>query len=477
MGLLERGDRRGRCRRDRSLACECSWPLNEDCWLGINGLPAGGLTVADYRQAIEAYVADLGADGIYAILDLHWSAPGTVVADRQRAMPDGHSAAFWSSVASTFEADHAVLFDAFNEPYSPAADGYGAYPVSWSCWELGGCTVPDAADGTAPGPANTYTAIGMQSLVDAIRATGATQPILLGGLGYANDLTGWLASEPSDPDRQLAASVHVYDGQSCATVTCWNAQIAPVASTVPVVTGEFDESDCPASPDDPSNFDNTYMSWADAHGVSYLAWGWYVLDPASCSSLYLITDPEGTPAVPNGVAVHDHLVALASTLGGGGTTTTATTQTRSASMSPQPTLAAREATTEITRSLLVLIRAGSIQRTATVLLGRGAAVRFTAPVPGRLTVAWIASQRRGRRTTAVVIASGATSFSHAATASVHVRLTAGGRRLLHSLRARLTVAIRLKFVPARTPPAMVTADGRLSLLKSGDRRSLAHSRP
>ena len=276
-------------------------PLNEDCWLGLNGQPSFG-TVSGYRQAIQSYVSALNADGIYAILDLHWSAPGTVTADGQRPMPDDHSPAFWSSVAGAFAGNPAVLFDAFNEPYSPATDGEGSqYTVSWSCWRNGGCTVPDAADGTTPNPAQTYTAVGMQQLVDAIRAADAGQPILLGGLAYANDLSGWQANEPADPDGQLAASFHNYDGNACATASCWNSIVAPLAASVPVVTGEFDEDDCSDS------FDDSYMNWADSHGVSYLAWGWYVLTPASCSSLYLITDAGGTPASPNGVAVKDHL--------------------------------------------------------------------------------------------------------------------------------------------------------------------------
>ncbi|MGO9972497.1 MAG: glycoside hydrolase family 5 protein [Solirubrobacteraceae bacterium] len=306
-------------------------PLNEDCWLGINGAPAGGLSMAGYRETIESYVADLNADRIYAILDLHWSAPGTMVADGQRSMPDGHSAAFWSSVAATFAGDPAVLFDAFNEPYSPAADGYSADPVSWSCWERGGCTVPDAADGTAPDPAQTYTAVGMQTLVDAIRGAGADQPILLGGLSYANDLSGWLAHEPADPAHQLVASFHDYTGESCDDETCWDATVAPVAAQVPVVTGEFDEDDCSTT------FDNAYMDWADAHGIGYLAWGWYVLDPATCGSLYLITDAAGDPASPNGVALHDHLAALAAAAEAGGTGVPATESGGPATGSGGPT--------------------------------------------------------------------------------------------------------------------------------------------
>ena len=268
-------------------------PLNEDCWLGINGEPSFG-TAAGYRQAIETWVADLHTAGLYALLDLHWSAPGTHDADGQRPMPDDHSAAFWTSVAQAFSSDHAVVFDAYNEPYSPAANGNSHLAVSWSCWRNGGCPVPVAnQDGTIDDN-DTYGAVGMQALVDAIRATGDDQPIILGGLSYANDLSGWLANEPSDPDHQLAASFHNYFGESCDTTTCWNATIAPVAAHVPVVTGEFDQGyDCANPPTGPSGlttFDSAYMSWSDTHGVSYLAWGWWVLGNTSsrCSS---ISDP------------------------------------------------------------------------------------------------------------------------------------------------------------------------------------------
>ena len=42
-----------------------------------------------------------------------------------------------------------------------------------------------------------FTVAGMTSLVAAVRATGAKQPLLLGGLNYSNDLTGWLAHAPT----------------------------------------------------------------------------------------------------------------------------------------------------------------------------------------------------------------------------------------------------------------------------------------
>jgi endoglucanase len=292
-------------------------PLNEDCWLGENGEPAGSLTASGYRQAIASYVGELEADGIYPILDLHWTNPGDLVnhgepADGQHAMPDAHSLDFWTSVATAFKGDPAVVFDAFNEPYSPAGNGDSAQPVSWTCWKEGGCPVPDADDQETVDPAQTYLAVGMQQVVNAIRAAGADQPILLGGLSYANDLSQWLSHMPTDPDGQLAASFHNYTGEGCATESCWNATIAPLAEQVPVVTGEFGEDDCPPSGEDPDNFDNSYMDWADRHGVGYLGWGWFVLAaPQPCSALHLITDYAGAPADPNGVALHDRLAALA----------------------------------------------------------------------------------------------------------------------------------------------------------------------
>jgi hypothetical protein len=197
-------------------------PINEDCWLGINGLPVYG-TAAGYRQMIESYVSALNAYGIYAILDLQWTAPGDVAANGLRAMPDDHSPAFWTSLASTFAGNPAVVFDAFNEPHS----------VTWSCWRDGGCTLPATPDGTTPDPSQTYTAVGMQALVDAIRSTGAHQPILLAGLAHGNDLSGWLANMPSDPDGQLAASFHAYLGNSCTSTSCWDSTVAPVAAAVP----------------------------------------------------------------------------------------------------------------------------------------------------------------------------------------------------------------------------------------------------
>jgi hypothetical protein len=268
-----------------AIAAMTSWhinvvrvPLNEACWLGLPSVNAQ-YRGAPYRQAVTAFVRRLHAAGLYVIVDLHWNAPGARRAlGQQRSADADHSPAFWRSVATAFRNDRAVLFDLYNEPHD----------ISWECWR-DGCRIP-----------NGSKTAGMKQLVNAVRSAGATQPILLGGLNWANDLSGWLHWRPPDPRRQLVASVHVYDGNACGDESCWDSVIAEVAGQVPVVSGEIGEEDCA------HGFIDKYMSWADAHGVSYLAWGWNVWE---CRFPGLITDYDGTPT-EFGVGFRDHLAML-----------------------------------------------------------------------------------------------------------------------------------------------------------------------
>ena len=276
-------------------------PLNEDCWLGINGV--SGATTASYQSSLESYVSALTQEGIYVILDLHVSAPGAIPSTGMQAMPDAnHSPAFWSSVASTFINNPAVIFDLFNEPFlnDAAASGLPAGSDAWACW-LSGCTLPIVH--TASGEQKyTWQAAGMQQLVNAVRSTGATQPIMLSGLNYGNSLEGWLTHVPVDPLHQVIASVHVYNGDACNTLTCWTQEYAAVAKQYPVVTAEFGEHD------GSDTFMDQYMQFADANGISYLGWSWSIATGGS--NFALVTDWNGTPS-PEGLGLETHLQALA----------------------------------------------------------------------------------------------------------------------------------------------------------------------
>src|SRR5216117_2003261 len=75
-------------------------PLNETCWLGINGVPAA-YSGASYQKAIADFVALLNRNGLVVILDLHWTAADTAKALAQAPMPNrDHTPEFWRQVAT-----------------------------------------------------------------------------------------------------------------------------------------------------------------------------------------------------------------------------------------------------------------------------------------------------------------------------------------------------------------------------------------
>ena len=120
-------------------------PLNEDCWLGINGAGGRGGAFAGqpYRQFIRAEVEALRKAGIFAVLDLHWSASGRGLATEQDVGPNvDHSITFWSQVAKVFKDRPSVMFDLFNEPHiwcytaSCRADYNTAARTAWTMYKL-----------------------------------------------------------------------------------------------------------------------------------------------------------------------------------------------------------------------------------------------------------------------------------------------------------------------------------------------------
>ena len=93
-----------------------------------------------------------------------------------------------------------------------------------------------------------------------MRATGATQPLMLGGLEYAGDPCGYnenlgddvacpeISNLPVDPLHQLIISFHAYTTSNDTSVASWNYNLAQLnAANIPMVTGELGEDDCSTS--------------------------------------------------------------------------------------------------------------------------------------------------------------------------------------------------------------------------------------
>jgi hypothetical protein len=271
-------------------------PLNESCWLGVGRLRKWA---PRYRRAIVRFVRLLRGNHLYVILDDHVTAPGRRVArDLLPMAAADHTPAFWRSVGRRFRRTSGVLFDLYNEPHG----------VSWSCW-LRGCRVSRRPSPRSGKTYPAYRAAGMRRLLLAVRSSGARQPVLLGGLAFAKDLSRWLRSKPRDPARQLVASLHTYGPpgapNAAVCLTECRREVAGIARRFPVVAGEIGEYDCAHA------YIDDFMSWADDHGISYLGWTWDAVAPGGwqCGSgPALITNYDGTPTA-FGVGLRDHLRA------------------------------------------------------------------------------------------------------------------------------------------------------------------------
>jgi len=167
----------------------------------------------------------------------------------------------------------------------------------------------------------SYHLAGMQQLLNAVRTSGAHQPVMVGGLDWASDLCDtarpnsseatclWLKYEPRDSEHQVIASFHAYNFTPCDLPSCWNSNVARLARTVPVVTGELGEKNCSNS------YVDAYMKWADSRGLSYLLWSWQPSSKKmSCgiSNLRLLSNWTGSvnPANPAASTFKGHLAEV-----------------------------------------------------------------------------------------------------------------------------------------------------------------------
>jgi hypothetical protein len=199
-------------------------------------------------------------------------------------MPDDNSVTFWSSVASLYANNPAVLFDLYNEPFD--YDGNG-----WNIWQTGGT-----------GISYGFHTPGMQTLVNTIRATGANNLVVIGGLDYAYDLSNVNSYPMTNTGNGIFYSTHVYPwkGSNPWTTSDGNLKITPASAAHPILIGEFGQNN--GQPDTTGAWDQTLLAWADLHGFSGTAW-----DMHASSGPILISNWSFTPTTYHGVPVKNWL--------------------------------------------------------------------------------------------------------------------------------------------------------------------------
>lgn len=191
-------------------------PVKGDFWFGTGkGQSDGGKA---YRELVDQAILASGSRGAYLVLDLH----------RFRAPNDG-DVAFWKDAAARYKDNPTVLFGLFNEPHD----------ISWEVWKSGGMVEEKkkASDALAENKdaITAYKTCGMQGLIDTVRATGAKNAVLVGGLDWAYDLSGVLKGFDLDDKggNGIIWDTHVYPWKSD-----WQGKFLEVAKTRAVLVGE-----------------------------------------------------------------------------------------------------------------------------------------------------------------------------------------------------------------------------------------------
>ena len=240
--------------------------LNQGFWLAGSSVYAAG-----YVGVVEQNVANIEAEGMDVILDLHWSDRGDFATKpAQQRMADQNSLTFWRAVAEKFKGDGRVIFELYNEPHD----------VTWDVWKNGG----PSGDG--------FTVTGMQALYNAIRETGAHNLVIIGGLRFGYDLTGVPQHRIQGYNITYASHPYNYSDKQPAS---WNAAWGFLAATDPLILTEFGDTTGSCA----TSYYSQVIDYATSRKLSWTGWAWFV---SGCAFPSLISDWSGTPTAAGQVA-------------------------------------------------------------------------------------------------------------------------------------------------------------------------------
>jgi hypothetical protein len=206
------------------------------------------------------------------------------------------------------------MFELFNEPYVYWLETSG---TEWQTTMQGGNITQYVTGGTPYQVAHTWKTAGMQQMLDTVRATGATNPVLVAGVNWAGDLSQWLANAPKDPLKQIAAVWHAYPAYGTtfgtAAYTLPGGGQASYANAQKVLAAGFpvaitETGDRSAKGTAGAPFESKLLPWADKAGASYIGWAW---DVWQNNENVLIKDADGTPSDGYGAYFKQHLVCVA----------------------------------------------------------------------------------------------------------------------------------------------------------------------
>ena len=242
-------------------------PLSQDRWFGkvVGTPPSDGGTA--YRKVVDSVVRQIASHSGYVLLDLHWSNGGQWGRNiGQHSMPDDNSLLFWKDMASRYANNPVVLFDLYNEPRD----------VSREVWHRGG-NIEERNDDPKRGLRLKYHTPGMQTLLNTVRATGAKNVVVAGGLDWGYDLSGVVNGHALTDTKGSGVlyGTHIYPWKKD-----WDTHVTPTIAKHAVFVGEVGTK--PWKQGDPPH-ENVYtptwasqvISYINRHKLSWTAWSFH----------------------------------------------------------------------------------------------------------------------------------------------------------------------------------------------------------
>ncbi len=278
-------------------------PLSESLWL--YGNPSIGCSATSYQALVKQVVDMLTTLHLNVLLDLQWTDAGnqtTSVGDFAGdawSMPDQDSVTFWQQVAPIYQSYPNVLFEVFNEPHNNAG---------WSCWRNGCLITNDSPSSSGHDRhAFTYQAVGMQTLVNTIRHTGANNLALAAGTNWGYDLSQIPTYHLDGTNIVYDTHPYPYTGKLAAN---WDNSFGNLSATYPVMSAESGEYDCKSA------YVASLLDYFDAHDISWVTWSWVTPNVDTCTYPRINSTLTGVPAPGLGQFVHNYMQTYVQMLAG-----------------------------------------------------------------------------------------------------------------------------------------------------------------
>jgi hypothetical protein len=276
-------------------------PLSQDRWFGkvsdwsTPNPPDGG---AQYRKIADDVIKFALSSGKYIVLDLHWSNAGEWGKNiGQHYMPDVNSLEFWIDAAGKYSNNSAVLFGLYNEPHD----------ITWEVWRNGGTVNETENKGKPDEKKLTYNTPGHQKIVNEIRALGANNIIVAGGLDWAYDLRGiasYYALTDTPEGNGIVYDSHIYpwkewDGKN------HDAKVLCIAGDYPVLIGEIgiDPEGQWGAASHPSWLIDM-LDWMDLNKLNWAGWCFH-----TAATPNMISDWRYTPTKHHGAVIKQRLLS------------------------------------------------------------------------------------------------------------------------------------------------------------------------